>query len=119
MYFRKHLIKQELNERNESKMQHFTALSDPTRQRIVEMLTGGPLSAGEIVDRFDLSPQGISQHLKKLREARLVRVRPKAQQRIYELDPDGVAELSDWIGRIRAFWGTKLEALEAKLEKED
>jgi len=99
-------------------MQPFTALSDPTRQRIVEILTGGPLSAGEIVDQFDLSPQGISQHLKKLREARLVRVRPKAQQRIYELDPDGVAELSDWIGRIRSFWSLKLDALETELKKE-
>ena len=99
-------------------MQHFTALSDPTRQRIVEMLTGGPLSAGEIVAQFDLSPQGISQHLKKLREARLVRVRPKAQQRIYELDPEGVAELSDWIVRIRAFWTVKLDALETELKKE-
>jgi len=98
-------------------MQHFNALADPTRQRIVEMLTGGPLSAGEIADQFDLSPQGISQHLKKLREARLVRVRPKAQQRIYELDPDGISELSDWIGRIRAFWNVKLDALEEELRK--
>jgi DNA-binding transcriptional ArsR family regulator len=100
-------------------MQHFSALSDPTRQRIVEMLTGGPLTAGEIAGQFPLSPQGISQHLKKLREARLVRVRPVAQQRIYELDPDGVAELSDWIGRIRSFWSLKLDALEDVLAKEN
>lgn len=100
-------------------MQHFSALSDPTRRRIVEMLTGGPLSAGEIADQFPLTPQGISQHLRKLREARLVRVRPQAQHRIYELDPEGVAELSDWIGRIRAFWSEKLDALETQLTKED
>jgi len=100
-------------------MQHFSALSDPTRQRIVEMLTGGPLTAGEIAGQFPLSPQGISQHLKKLREARLVRVRPLAQQRIYELDPDGVAELSEWIGRIRSFWSAKLDTLEDVLAKEN
>lgn len=100
-------------------MQHFSALSDPTRQRIVEMLTGGPLTAGEIAGQFPLSPQGISQHLKKLREARLVRVRPVAQQRIYELDPDGVAELSDWIGHIRSFWSAKLDTLEDVLAKEN
>ena len=100
-------------------MQHFSALSDPTRQRIVEMLTGGPLTAGEIAGQFPLSPQGISQHLKKLREARLVRVRPVAQQRIYELDPDGVAELSEWIGRIRSFWSAKLDTLEDVLAKEN
>lgn len=100
-------------------MQHFSALSDPTRQRIVEMLTGGPLTAGEIAGQFPLSPQGISQHLKKLREARLVRVRPVAQQRIYELDPDGVTELSEWIGRIRSFWSAKLDTLEDVLAKEN
>ena len=100
-------------------MQHFSALSDPTRQRIVEMLTGGPLTAGEIAGQFPLSPQGISQHLKKLREARQVRVRPLAQQRIYELDPDGVAELSEWIGRIRSFWSAKLDTLEDVLAKEN
>jgi DNA-binding transcriptional ArsR family regulator len=100
-------------------MLQFSALADPTRQRIVELLTGGPLSAGDIAGRFPLSPQGISQHLRTLREARLVRVRPVAQQRIYELDPDGVAELSEWIGRIRSFWNVKLDALETKLGKEE
>ncbi len=64
----------------------FTALADPTRRRIVEMLGGGELSAGEIAGRFDVSAPAISQHLKTLKAARLVRVRIDAQRRIYTID---------------------------------
>jgi DNA-binding transcriptional ArsR family regulator len=91
------------------------ALSDPTRQRIVEMLAAGALSSGEIAGRFELSPPAISQHLKTLKQARLVRVKVDRQKRIYSLDPAGVEEVSDWVARIRAFWNPRLDALEAAL----
>jgi DNA-binding transcriptional ArsR family regulator len=94
------------------------ALSDPTRQRIVEMLAAGALSSGEIAGRFDLSPPAISQHLKTLKLARLVRVKVDRQKRIYSLDPIGVEEVSEWITRIRAFWNPRLDALEVALKKE-
>jgi DNA-binding transcriptional ArsR family regulator len=97
-------------------MNGIAALADPTRQRIVEMLARSPLSSGEIARRFDVSAPAISQHLKTLRSARLVRVRAEAQRRIYELDPDGVNEISEWIERLRAFWTAKLDALETQLE---
>jgi len=98
-------------------MECLTALADPTRQRIVEMLAGGAMSSGEIARHFEMSPPAISQHLKTLRNARLVRVRAEAQKRIYELDPAGVSELAAWITRIRAFWSVKLDALEQELRK--
>lgn len=94
------------------------ALADPTRQRIVEMLAAGALTSGEIAGRFDLSPPAISQHLKTLKAARLVTVRPDKQRRIYTLDPEGVAELADWVARIRAFWNPRLDALEAALKQD-
>ncbi len=87
-----------------ARMQTFAALADPTRRRIVEILASGPLSAGDIAAHFTLSAPAISQHLKALRKARLVRVRPLAQQRIYELDPAGIGELAEWLQSIRAFW---------------
>jgi DNA-binding transcriptional ArsR family regulator len=99
-------------------MEVLAALADPTRQRIVEMLARGPLSSGEIAQRFDISAPAISQHLKTLREAKMVRVRALAQRRIYELDPDGLNELFAWTERIRGFWALRLDALEAQLEKE-
>src|SRR5436190_21725900 len=94
------------------------ALADPTRQRIVEMLAAGALSSGEIAGRFELSPPAISQHLKTLKQARLVLVRVDRQKRIYSLDPAGVEEVSEWVARIRAFWNPRLDALEAALKKD-
>jgi DNA-binding transcriptional ArsR family regulator len=97
---------------------HFAALADPTRQRIVEMLAGGALCAGDIAGQFELSPPAISQHLKALKAAKLVKVRAEAQKRIYELDPEGLADLSDWVAKIRAFWNPRLDALEQALKKD-
>ena len=72
------------------------ALADPTRQRIVAMLAAGALSSGDIASRFELTAPAVSQHLKTLREARLVRVRPEKQKRIYELNQDGITELAKY-----------------------
>ena len=81
-------------------MRGLTALADPTRQRIVEMLATGALSSGDIARRFEISAPAVSQHLKVLRGAKLVRVRAQAQKRFYELDPEGVAALADWMAQI-------------------
>ena len=99
-------------------MNSMAALADPTRQRIVEMLALAPMSSGEIARRFDVSPPAVSQHLKTLKAARLVSVRAQKQQRIYELNPEGVTELAQWVDHICAFWNPKLDALEAALKKE-
>jgi DNA-binding transcriptional ArsR family regulator len=93
-------------------MLSFAALADPTRRRIVEMLARGPLSAGEIASRFTITPSGISQHLKVLRAARLVRASVAAQQRIYELDAEGLAEIERWLDGVGPIWRKRLEALE-------
>ena len=98
-------------------MRSLNVLADPTRQRIVEMLATGSMSSGDIARRFDVSAPAISQHLRTLRDAKLVRVRAQAQKRFYELDPEGVGELADWIARIRGFWSEKLDALEQELRK--
>ncbi len=82
-------------------MTPWIALADPTRRRIVEMLAEGSLSSGEIASRFDISAPAVSQHLKVLQNARLVRVRAAAQRRIYDLDRDGVDAVSEWVARLR------------------
>jgi len=99
-------------------MDSLAALADPTRRRIVETLAEGALSSGDIARRFSISAPAISQHLKTLRRARLVRVRAEAQRRIYELDFEGVDEMSAWISQIRRHWSTKLDALEVQLRAE-
>ena len=98
-------------------MPGFAALADPTRCRIVELLASGELPAGEIASRFDVSQPAISQHLKVLREARLVRVRIDAQKRIYQLDQTGLAEIDRWLAQVRRFWTGRLDTLERELRK--
>ncbi|HEY2706552.1 MAG TPA: metalloregulator ArsR/SmtB family transcription factor [Caulobacteraceae bacterium] len=100
-------------------MEAFVALADPTRRRIVEALTDGPLSSGDIAARFPISAPAISQHLKALKSAGLVRVRSEAQRRIYEIDPDGIEAVAGWADGIRRHWAAKLDKLEAALRRED
>lgn len=100
-------------------MDSFTALADPTRRGILELLSAGERSSGDIAQKFAVSAPAISQHLKVLREARLVGVRVQGQHRIYGLDPAGWAELDDWQRRIRRFWSGRLDTLERELRKPD
>src|SRR5690349_21529298 len=98
-------------------MNAISALADPTRQRIVEVLSKGPMSSGEIAGRFKITAPAISQHLKTLRAAKLVRVRADAQRRIYELDRAGFDAVAAWVDELRRFWSVKFDALEAALRK--
>src|SRR6201986_2215631 len=98
-------------------MNGLACLADPTRQRIVEMLSAGALSSGDIASRFDMSAPAISQHLKTLREAKLVKVRAEAQRRVYGPDEDGIAKLADWVNNLQKFWSGKLDAMEEELRK--
>src|SRR5215469_9195567 len=99
-------------------MQALVALADPQRRRIVEMLSEGELSSGEIAGRFAISASAVSQHLKVLKDAQLVRVRVAAQRRIYQLDPGGFSALDNWLQHFRQFWGIRLDALERRLRDE-
>jgi DNA-binding transcriptional ArsR family regulator len=85
-------------------MDAFEALADPTRRRILEMLAERELPAGEIARRFDMTPPAVSQHLKILRNAGLIRARPEAQRRIYALEPRGLTEIDAWLTRYRHHW---------------
>ncbi len=100
-------------------MDVFEALAAPTRREIIEMLSSkGRLSATDIYQRFDVSPPAISQHLKVLREAKLVRVERQGQLRIYEIDPKGLAEIQDWSQRMTLIWSKRFDAIEKILQKE-
>ncbi|MED3572686.1 metalloregulator ArsR/SmtB family transcription factor [Cytobacillus praedii] len=97
----------------------FSALADPTRRKIVEMLAdndGSPVS--DIHNQFQVSPQAISQHLKILREANLVQVEKKAQQRIYRINTEALVELEEWVLTMRQRWSSRLDALDSVLKAE-
>jgi len=100
-------------------MQAFAALADPTRRKIVDLLARGERSAGELARRFTITQPAVSQHLRALRDAGLVRVRRDAQRRIYSLDARGLAEIDAWLSRYRVLWSKRLDALERALRDED
>ncbi len=101
-------------------MDHFSALADPTRRAILELLAQrGELPAGDIAAQFDVSAPAVSQHLKVLREAGLVRMERRAQQRIYRLNPEGMREIEVWVGHTRRIWQQRLDSLEAFLKLEE
>ena len=98
-------------------MKALEALADPTRRRIVELLSESERPAGEIASHFGTSRPGISRHLRVLRDSGLVRVREDAQRRLYSLDPAPLAELDAWLERYRRFWTNRLDALETEVRR--
>ena len=95
----------------------FEVLADPTRRQIVAFLADGESPVRDIVDQFNSSAPAISQHLKVLREAGLVRVRPVAQQRFYSVNRIALAECAAWLMRMGGFWSEPLKALEKDLRE--
>ena len=100
-------------------MDTFSALSDPTRRGILEMLArNGETSATDICSHFQVSPSAISQHLKILREANLVKMDKRAQQRIYRINPQTVLELEGWARQLVQLWNQRFDALDTLLAVE-
>ena len=95
-------------------MSAFEALADPTRRRIVELVSEGERSAGEIASAFAISRPGVSKHLRVLREHGVIRSRSDGTRRLYSLEGEGLVELDDWIQR---FWTNRLDALETELRR--
>ncbi|CAN5178109.1 hypothetical protein BH11PAT1_BH11PAT1_2990 [soil metagenome] len=100
-------------------MDTFSALADPTRRMILEMLVArGELSATEISNKFQISPPAISQHLKILRITQLVHVEKRAQQRIYHINHVKLTEFEQWIKNLTKHWDKRFLRLDDLLEKE-
>ena len=98
-------------------MQAFAALADDTRLRIVEELGKGERAVGDLVEVVRLRQPTVSQHLKVLKEAGLVRVRPDAQRRLYSLEPKGFEVIELWLERHRRTWTKRLDALEEHMDE--
>jgi DNA-binding transcriptional ArsR family regulator len=94
----------------------FDVLAEPTRRRILDLLLERPRPVGELVAQLGLSQPGTSKHLRVLREAGLVRVRQDAQRRWYELRPEPLTEIDEWLRPYRKLWADRLDALERHLD---
>ena len=90
------------------------ALGDPTRRTIFERLAGGPLSVVHIADGLDVSRPAVSQHLKVLREARLINMTREGTRSIYRIDEEGVQVLRDYLD---SFWSRSLKRFKQVAEQ--
>ena len=90
-------------------------LAEPSRRQILDVLRGGEQSVNALVTRVGLSQPSISKHLKVLRDAGLVEVRPDGQRRLYRLRAEPLMELDEWLEPYRQLWRTSLDLLERHL----
>jgi DNA-binding transcriptional ArsR family regulator len=98
----------------------FSALADPTRRRVVDLLRKKPRRAGELAAAFGMSPPAMSRHLRVLRKTSLVEedsLEDDARVRIYRLRPEAFAELRGWLTGVEAFWDGQLDAFKAHAER--
>ena len=84
---------------------------------MLDTLAGGPATAGELAALLPIARPGVSRHLRVLREAGLVEVRQEAQRRVYNLRPQPLSEIDEWLGRYRALWAQRLDALHTEVAR--
>ena len=93
------------------------ALGDESRRTLLEILRTHPATAGDLAEALPIARPGVSRHLRVLREAGLVEVESRAQQRIYRLRPEPLAELDSWLERYRVIWEQRLGALHTEVAR--
>jgi DNA-binding transcriptional ArsR family regulator len=93
------------------------ALSDRSRRTMLDVLRDHPATVGELASALPIARPGVSRHLRVLREAGLVAVRPEAQRRVYSLRAERLAEVDEWLGPYRTLWEQRLDALHTEVAR--
>jgi DNA-binding transcriptional ArsR family regulator len=93
------------------------ALSDANRRTVLEALSDGPATVGELAALLPIARPGVSRHLRVLREAGLVDVRKEAQFRVYNLRPEPLAEVDEWLRSYRSLWEARMNALNTEIAR--
>lgn len=89
----------------------FSALGEPNRLRMVELLRHGPRAVGEMAETLGIRQPQVSKHLKVLGEAGLVSVEAVARRRIYRLEPAPFAAMAHWVDSFEALWSQRMDAM--------
>ncbi|HEY6723905.1 MAG TPA: metalloregulator ArsR/SmtB family transcription factor [Polyangiaceae bacterium] len=97
-----------------------SALADPTRRGVVEVLKAGPQRASKLAELLEQTPPAMSRHLRVLRQAGLVYEESPpedARIRLYRLNRAPFSELSEWVSEVEAFWGDQLDSFKRHVER--
>jgi DNA-binding transcriptional ArsR family regulator len=96
----------------------FAALASPVRRDLLRLLLSGPRTVSDLASNFAMSRPSVSEHLRVLRDARLVTERRAGRERHYQLEPDPLMELQDWLSPYERFWREKMANLRRLLDEE-
>ena len=95
----------------------FAVVAEPNRRAILGLLLSSERSVRELERELGLSQPSVSKHLRVLKEAGFVESRIEAQQRFYQLRPEPLMELDEWLAPFRRFWSKHVDALERHLDR--
>jgi len=95
----------------------FKALADPTRRAIFDKLVAGSMNASALREGMPITQSAMSQHLAVLRNAHLIREQKQGRFVNYDVDPDGVALIAQWLAKYRAFWPERIDSLKTLLKE--
>src|SRR5213082_1886150 len=87
----------------------FHALSNPTRRKVLELLSAGPATVSELAEPFDMQLPSFVQHLSVLEESRLVKSKKRGRVRTYEIAPERFKVIEDWLSARRRLWESRLD----------
>ena len=96
----------------------FQAVADPTRRKLIDMLSHQTRNVNELSDNFKMSRPAVSKHLKILNECGLVEIEKKGRERFCHVQLDKLGEIALWVHQYRSFWNNSLDKLEALLKEE-
>ena len=96
----------------------FQAIADPTRRDIINLLAQQPLNLNAVADNFDISRPAVSKHIKILTECGLITIKQQGRERFCKANLKKLEQVATWTDQYRAFWTSKLDALENFLDKE-
>jgi DNA-binding transcriptional ArsR family regulator len=96
----------------------FTAMANPVRRRLLELLRGRSMTAGSLAAEFDLSRPAVSEHLRVLRLAKLVREEVRGRERHYHLTAEPLAAVSEWLHPFERYWRDRMRTLADVLEED-
>jgi DNA-binding transcriptional ArsR family regulator len=95
----------------------YQAIADPTRRVIIDLIAQKPQNVNTIAEKFDMTRQAVSLHLKILTDCGLVTITQRGRDRMCEAQLDKLSEVSAWVDQYRQHWESKVDALEEYLQK--
>ena len=101
----------------EARRDVFQAIADPTRRQIIDIIAKKPLNLNSVAEKFDMTRQAVSLHIKILEECGLIMLKRQGRERYCEVKLDKLNQVSVWIDKYKQYWEQKLDSMENYIHK--